>query len=72
MALNFCDSSDFLDLSVGIQILTDVEKFLPRFGLASGLFVGHAPELRIEFTMKIVAYALFEKASMNLEYSKTC
>ena len=44
---------------------------MPGFGLAAGVFVSHAPELRIEFAMKIVAYALIEKASMNLEYSKT-
>ena len=48
---------------------------MPGFGLAAGVFVSHAPELRIEFEMKIVAYALIEKASMflvmNLEYSKT-
>ena len=48
---------------------------MPGFGLAAGVFVGHAPELRIEFSVKIVAYALIEKASMflvmNLEYSKT-
>ena len=63
MALNFGS----LD---GIQILKEVEKFLPGFGLAAGLFFGHAPELRIEFAMQIVAYALIEKASLNLEYSK--
>ena len=48
---------------------------MPGFGLAAGVFVSHAPELRIEFAMKIVAYALIEKASMflvmTLEYSKT-
>ena len=36
MALNFFASSDFLDLSVGIQILKEIEKFMPGFGLAAG------------------------------------
>ena len=45
---------------------------MPGFVLAAGGFVSHAPELRIEFAMKIVAYALIEKASMNLEFSKSC
>ena len=44
---------------------------MPGVGLAAGVFVSHAPVLRIEFAMKIVAYALIEKASMNLEYSKS-
>ena len=47
-----------MDLSVEIQILKDVEKFLPGFGLAAGVFVGHAPELRVEIAIKVVAYAL--------------
>lgn len=48
---------------------------MPGFGVAAGVVVGHAPELRIKLAMKIVAYALIEKASlflmMTLEYSKT-
>ena len=62
MALNCGASSDFLGLSAGIQ----------EFGIVVELFVGHAPELRLEFAMKFVAYTLIEKASMNLEFSKTC
>ena len=72
MALNFGAISDFLGFSVGIQILKEVKKFLHEFGIVAGLFVGHAPELRLEFAMRTVAYTLIKRASMNIGFSKTC